>query len=138
MIDHFSLGVRDLNRSGAFYDAVLAPLGCVRLTEWPPAPAHPHRSLGYGPPGADPEGVSGETPFNLEERPDAVPAGSGFHMCFRAPDRAAVDAFHREGLAQGGTDQGKPGLREHYGPNYYAAFLIDPDGWWIEAVTYTA
>jgi catechol 2,3-dioxygenase-like lactoylglutathione lyase family enzyme len=138
MIDHFSLGVRDLNRSGAFYDAVLAPLGYVRLASWGAVPAHPHRSLAFGPPGADAEGSQGEAPFNVEERPDATPAGAGFHMCFRAPDRAAVRAFHAAGLAQGGTDMGTPGLREHYGPNYYAAFLLDPEGWWIEAVTYSA
>ncbi len=136
MIDHFSLGVRNLDRSGAFYDAVLAPLGYVRLADWGALPVHPHRSLAYGPPGADAEGSHGEAPLNLEERPDAAPAGPGFHMCFQAPDRAAVHAFHAAGLTHGGADKGAPGLREHYGPNYYAAFLVDPDGWWIEAVTY--
>ena len=137
MIDHFSLGVRDLNRAGAFYDAVLAPLGYVRLASWGAVAAHPHRSLAYGPPGADAEGTRGEAPLNLEERPDAKPAGPGFHICFTAPDQAAVRAFHAAGLAHGGADQGAPGPREHYGPNYYAAFLLDPDGWWIEAVTYS-
>ncbi len=136
MIDHFSLGVRDLDRAGAFYDAVLAPLGYVRLANWQPVAAHPHRSLAYGPPGADAEGVQGEAPFNLEERANATPAGPGFHMCFTARDRAAVHAFHAAGLNHGGSDKGVPSLREHYGPNYYAAFLLDPDGWWIEAVTY--
>ena len=60
----------------------------------------------------------------------------GTHVCFCAPDRAAVHAFHAAGLAAGGTDYGAPGLRPHYGPGYYAAFLMDPDGWRIEAVTY--
>ena len=136
MIDHFSLGVRDLDRAGAFYDAVLAPLGYVRIVAWGAVANHPHRSLAYGPPGADAEGTEGEAPLNLEERSDATPAGSGFHMCFKAPDRAAVHAFHAAGLAHGGADKGPPGLREHYGPGYYAAFLLDPEGWWIEAVTY--
>jgi len=135
LIDHFSLGVRDLDRAGAFYDAVLAPLGYVRLVAWGAVADHPHRSLAYGPPGADAEGTQGEAPLHLEERPDAAPAGPGFHLCFKAPHRAAVHAFHAAGLAQGGTDKGAPGLREHYGPGYYAAFLIDPEGWWIEAVT---
>ena len=136
MIDHFSLGVRDLDRAGAFYDAVLAPLGFVRLANWEPLAGHPHRSLAYGPPGADAFGTQGEAPFNIEERPDATPAGPGFHMCFAAPTRAAVHAFHAAGLAHGGADKGAPGPRENYGPGYYAAFLLDPDGWWIEAVTY--
>jgi len=136
MIDHFSLGVRDLDRATAFYDAVLRPLGYVRLADWQPMPQHPHRSAAYGPPGADAFGTQGEAPLNLEERPLASPAGPGFHLCFQAPSRKAVHEFHEAGLAQGGSDAGLPGPREHYGPGYYAAFLIDPDGWRIEAVTY--
>lgn len=136
MIDHFSLGVRDLDRMAEFYDAVLAPLGYVRLGFYPPTHQHPQRSCAYGRPGADPDGIAGETPFNLEERPDATPAGPGFHLCFQAPDRLAVQAFHAAGLFQGAIDNGPPGLRPHYTPDYYGAFLIDPEGWKIEAVTY--
>ena len=138
MIDHFSLGVRDLDRMSAFYDAVLAPLGLVRLADWGVIAEHPHRSTAYGPAGADPFGGDGDTPFNLEERPDATAAGPGFHICFTAPNRVAVHEFHRIGLAHGGTDYGTPGPREHYAPGYYAAFLIDPEGWRIEAVIYIA
>lgn len=138
MIDHLSLGVRDLARSGTFYDAVLAPLGYVRLADWDPSPEHPWRSVAYGPPGSDPFGKRGEAPLNLEERPGATPGGAGFHLCFQAPDRNAVHEFHRIGIEQGARDYGAPGPREHYGPGYYASFLIDPDGWRIEAVTYSA
>lgn len=138
MIDHFSLGVRDLDRMAAFYDAVLAPLGYVRLADWGATADHPHRSAAYGPAGNDPLGSQGEAPFNLEERPGAAPAGPGFHLCFSAPTHAAVHAFHSLGLAHGATDYGAPGPREHYAPGYYAAFLIDPEGWRIEAVTYSA
>ncbi|MEZ5773559.1 MAG: VOC family protein [Hyphomicrobiaceae bacterium] len=137
MIDHFSIGTRDLDRLASFYDAVLAPLGLVRVaTIEAESDAHPFRSACYGPPGADPAADAGEAPFWLEERPDAAPAGAGFHICFRAPDRSSVEAFHKAGLAAGGIDYGAPGLRPHYAPGYYAAFLIDPEGWRIEAVTF--
>jgi catechol 2,3-dioxygenase-like lactoylglutathione lyase family enzyme len=73
---------------------------------------------------------------NLRSNSTMVPAhpGPGFHIAFAAPDRAAVDAFHQAALAAGGIDNGGPGLRLHYGPTYYAAFVIDPDGHRIEAV----
>lgn len=131
MLDHISIGVRDLDAAIAFYDAVLAPLGLSRLeTLESEGAAHPHRSASYGRDGR-------LVTFWLEERPKAVPAGSGFHIAFAAPDRASVHAFHAAGLAHGARDNGAPGLREHYAPGYYAAFLIDPEGWLIEAVTFS-
>lgn len=131
MFDHLSIGVRDLDRAMAFYDAVLAPIGLARLeTLTSEGVAHPHRSASYGDAG-------GSLTFWLEERPAATPAGPGFHLAFAAADRASVDAFHAAGLAHGAADNGAPGLREHYGPGYFGAFLIDPEGWHIEAVTFS-
>jgi catechol 2,3-dioxygenase-like lactoylglutathione lyase family enzyme len=76
----------------------------------------------------------GKDKLCLELRDDAQAAGPGFHLAFAAPSRDAVDAFHRAAVANGATDNGAPGLREHYGPTYYAAFVIDPDGHRLEAV----
>jgi catechol 2,3-dioxygenase-like lactoylglutathione lyase family enzyme len=122
MIDHLSLGVSDLARSAAFYDAVLAPLGYVRLF------TH-DRAVGYGPPGARDE------PFAvLKDAEYAKPPRQGGHVAFRAADRQAVDAFHAAALRHGATDEGGPGLRPKYGAGYYAAFVRDPDGHRIEAV----
>jgi len=120
MLHHISLGVRDLALSAAFYDAALDALGFRRVFEHPTA-------VGYGL-------VDGQDMLCLKLRPEASPPGPGFHVAFAAPSRAAVRAFHAAALRVGGTDNGAPGLRPHYGPNYYAAFLIDPDGHWIEAV----
>jgi catechol 2,3-dioxygenase-like lactoylglutathione lyase family enzyme len=121
MLGHLSIGVRDIERSAAFYDAVLAAIGWVRV--WADSDA-----IGYGPAGQKLE------PLQIVEKPGAAPPGEGFHLAFNAPDRAAVDAFHAAGIANGGTDNGPPGLRPHYSPTYYAAFVIDPDGWRLEAV----
>ena len=121
MFAHISIGVRDFDRSRAFYDAALAPLGyrCIRAA----------RSLvGYGY-GADSISfwvVSAERPVPPDEK-------SGLHFCFAAPDTAAFDAFHAAALRAGGRDNGAPGLRPVYDPDYYAAFVIDPDGYRIEA-----
>lgn len=119
MIDHLSIGTRDLGRAQAFYDEALAPLGYRRLS----ADAS---SLGYGA-----ENVS----FYVlaSEAPVPANAGSGLHVCFAAPTRASVDAFYTAALASGGRDNGKPGVRQDYDPNYYAAFVIDPDGYRLEA-----
>ncbi len=121
MISHVSFGVSDLAASVAFYDAVLAPIGIGRvwLTD---------DGAGYGLPGE-------EDLLALKLQPvRAVPAGPGFHLAFTAPGREAVNAFHQAALARGGSDAGAPGLRPHYGPNYYAAFVFDPDGNKLEAV----
>ncbi|SEG76406.1 VOC family protein [Bosea lathyri] len=120
MLGHLSFGVRDLAAAIAFYDAALAPLGLVRV--WSDADA-----AGYGKPG-------GGDVLALKRRPDAAPAGPGFHLAFDAPSREAVDAFHAAALNVGGSDNGAPGLRLHYGSNYYAAFIVDPEGWRLEAV----
>lgn len=131
MIDHFSIGVRNLGAAIAFYDAALAPLGLRRLETLESEGAeHPFRSASYGREG-------GPLTFWLEERSKARPAGPGFHIAFAAPDRASVHAFHSAGLAHDARDNGAPGLREHYAPGYYAAFLFDPDCWLIEAVTFS-
>ncbi len=119
MLGHLSFGVRDLGRAGMFYDAVLAPLGWVRLWDSPDG-------LGFGPPG-------GGEKLNLFPHSEAHAPGPGFHLAFDAPDRNAVDAFHAAAMDNGGTDRGAPGLRPDYGAAYYAAFVTDPDGYRLEA-----
>lgn len=119
MIHHISLGVRDLALSGAFYDAALDALGFRRVFE-------DDTAIGYGL-------VDDKDLLCLKLRPDATPPGPGFHLSFSAPSRAAVRAFHASALRIGGRDNGEPGLRPDYGPDYYAAFLVDPDGHRIEA-----
>lgn len=122
---HVSIGVADLDRASAFYDAALAPLGLVRLFQ-------SARAVCYGPPC-----FAGEAPFAIiAHGPDARPPGAGFHMAFTAPSPEAVDRFHTAALAAGGVDEGPPGIREHYAPDYYAAFVRDPDGHRLEAVVY--
>lgn len=119
MFNHVSIGVRDVARAKRFYDAALAPLAYERLSDG-------ETSLGYGR-GAVALWIGAAT------RPVPADAGSGLHFCFDAPTRQAVDAFHAAALAAGGRDNGKPGLRPDYGDNYYAAFVIDPDGYRLEA-----
>lgn len=119
MISHLSFGVSDLDRAGTFYDSVLAPLGCVRVF----TKVH---AIGYGEPG-------GEDRFALFSNPAASPPGAGFHLAFSAGSREAVDRFHVAAIAAGGQDAGLPGGRPQYGPTYYAAFIVDPDGYKLEA-----
>ncbi|WP_225889846.1 VOC family protein [Indioceanicola profundi] len=125
LVAHVSLGVSDLPRSAAFYDKVLATLGVGRLFE-------DHDHIAYG--------RRGETFFiiNLPLDPARGEArfNNGGHICFRAASTEQVQAFHRVALENGATDNGGPGLRPHYTPTYYAAFVLDPDGHNIEAVTY--
>ena len=123
MIDHISLAVRDLKKVEPFYTALLAPLGMTKLREWPDA------AIGYGKKYA-------EFWINRRDAMDRVAEDSGVHICLRAPDSAAVDAFHAAALKGGGTSDGAPGLRTHYHGNYYAAFIRDPDGNRVEAVTF--
>ena len=120
MIAHVSIGVSNIDNSKRFYDAALEPLGykCLRAA----------RSLlgyGYGRDSIALWVVQAERPVPADEK-------SGLHFCFAAPDTAAVDAFHSAAMASGGHDNGAPGLRPIYGPDYYAAFIIDPDGYRIE------
>ncbi len=118
MFDHVSIGVRDLARAKRFYDAVLQPLGYDCLSENADA-------LGYG---RDKIGFW----IGKAARPVPPDTGSNLHFCFTAPRREAVDAFHVAALNIGGADNGAPGLRPEYGPDYYAAFVVDPDGYRIE------
>ncbi|MGB7100745.1 MAG: VOC family protein [Xanthobacteraceae bacterium] len=119
MIDHISIGVRDVAKSKQFYDAALKPLGYQCLSKG-------EGSLGYGA-----EAVA--LWISAVDRPVPPDMKSGLHFCFTAPDRGSVDAFHAAALKTGGRDNGKPGLRDNYGPGYYAAFVVDPDGYRIEA-----
>ena len=122
MIDHVSIAVRDLAAGGRFYQAVLAALGHAKLVERP-------GTIGFGK--KYPE-------FWLNERRamTAVDPDSGTHICLRAPDTAAVDAFHAAALQAGGRSDGAPGARPEYSAGYYAAFVRDPEGNRIEAVTF--
>ena len=127
MLHHISLGVSDIECSAAFYDAALAPLGYVRVWE-DIRPGAAGQAVGYGVPG-------GGDKLAIKYRPEGQrPPGPGFHLAFAAPDRQAVAKFHTAALEHGGRDNGGPGLRPHYGPHYYAAFVVDPDGHPIEAV----
>ena len=126
MFDHVSIGVSDLRRAGAFYDAVLAALGFVRLHE-------NHRSACYGP-----VGFTGEAPFAIIAMETAIAPEPGLHIAFTATSRLQVDAFYDAALRHGGTDDGPPGIRENYDPGYYAAFVLDPDGHRLEAVVHEA
>lgn len=119
MIDHLSLGIAQLDKSRRFYDASLGALGYRRLSDGGGA-------LSYG--AAEAMLWLLQTP-----RPITPDAQSGLHVSFRANSREAVDAFHRAALDNGGQDNGVPGVREEYSPGYYAAFVIDPDGYRLEA-----
>ncbi|MDP3660479.1 VOC family protein [Phenylobacterium sp.] len=124
MLDHVGLNVTDLERAQAFYDAALAPLGLSVLR----TVTTPDVSLrGYG---------EGMKPFFWLHQGGESTLGA--HVAFAAPDRATVDAFHAAALAAGGRDNGAPGLRPHYHPNYYGAFVRDPDGHNVEAVCHSA
>jgi catechol 2,3-dioxygenase-like lactoylglutathione lyase family enzyme len=122
LIDHVSIAVRDLERAAAFYEAVLARIGYAMLEVRP-------KTVGFGK-------RYPELWLNLRPEMFALPADSGAHVCLRAPTPAAVDAFHAAALAAGGASDGAPGLRPHHGEGYYAAFIRDPDGNHIEAVTF--
>jgi len=123
MIDHISIAVRDLRAAEVFYSAALGALGLTKLREWPDA------AIGFGK-------KYPEFWINRRTEMDRVADDSGVHICLRAPDTAAVDAFHAAALKAGGTSDGAPGLRPHYYSGYYAAFIRDPDGNRIEAVTF--
>jgi|JI10StandDraft_1071094.scaffolds.fasta_scaffold418780_2 catechol 2,3-dioxygenase-like lactoylglutathione lyase family enzyme len=126
VLHHVSLGATHIEASARFYDAVLAPLGLVRV--WADLrPGQTGQAVGYGPPGA------GDL-VAIKQVEQGIPSIPGFHLALGAPSRAAVTAFHAAALAHGGADNGPPGLRPNYGPDYFAAFVIDPDGHRIEAV----
>lgn len=121
MLNHISLGCINLKTASAFYDAVLAPLGYLRVYSG-------EHSSGYGNPGDK------DDQFAIKQQHSVNPPGPGFHLAFTAPTRAAVDEFYRKAIQLGGRDNGEPGLRPHYGPTYYAAFVFDLDGHALEAV----
>jgi catechol 2,3-dioxygenase-like lactoylglutathione lyase family enzyme len=122
MIDHIGFPVSDYARSKSFYEKALAPLGYTLIMEI-----------------AETESGSPACGFGKDGKPDFWIGGEGaltgiLHVALAADDRATVDAFHRAALAAGGRDNGAPGLRPHYHPNYYGAFVLDPDGHNVEAV----
>ena len=122
MFDHVSIGVCDLARAKRFYDAVLEPLGYRHLSEDAGA-------LGYG---------SSKVALWIGKVDRPVPAdkGSNLHFCIAAPSHESAGAFHAAAVSAGGRDNGTPGLRKDYGPNYYTAFAIDPDGYRIRAIAF--
>lgn len=119
MFNHISIGVRDIGRARAFYDAALKPLGYACLSAG-------EDSLGYG-------GKAVGLWIGVTKTPVPADPASGLHVCFDAPSRQAVEAFHAAALRAGGRDNGAPGLRADYGPDYFAAFVVDPDGYRLEA-----
>lgn len=124
MIHHVSVGTNDLARSRRFYDAVLSTIGLAFM-------AADEEGIGWG---------SGQMSFSVQVPLDGSPAtiGNGSHICFAAEDREMVDRFHAAALEHGGTSDGEPGLRPKYDQHYYGAFVRDPDGNKVEAVTYSA
>jgi catechol 2,3-dioxygenase-like lactoylglutathione lyase family enzyme len=116
MLDHIGLQVQSYVRSKQFYTQALKPLGYELVMEFDNAGGL---------------GKDGKPDFWIAQ---GAPTTAPLHVAFASPDRATVDAFHRAALAAGGKDNGAPGLRPHYHPNYYGAFVFDPDGNNIEAV----
>jgi catechol 2,3-dioxygenase-like lactoylglutathione lyase family enzyme len=112
MLDHITIGAVDFDRSSAFYDRALAPLGIDRVMA-----VAAEESGGY-------QGAAS----------GGEPTRGQLHIAFTAHSRAAVDAFYAAAMAASGTDNGPPGIRAHYHPSYYGAFVLDPDGHNIEAV----
>jgi catechol 2,3-dioxygenase-like lactoylglutathione lyase family enzyme len=127
MLDHVSITVTDIDAAEKFYDATMSALSVPKVRK-------SEVRLGYG------ERCDGDYPdrtylsIKLGGEPDDAPAR---HWCFKAPSRAAVDAFWKSGIENGGTDNGPPGIREIYHATYYAAFLIDPSGNRVEAVCHS-
>jgi len=119
VIDHLTIGVSDLRASRRFYLAALAPLGFSELTDW----SEDARDVAFGPDDLDDFAISTNYPV----------AGGG-HVAFAADSREQVDAFYDAAIAAGATDNGGPGVRTEYSPGYYGAFVLDPDGYNIEAV----
>jgi len=123
MIDHTGLSVSDFAKSKTFYTQALAPIGYGLIVEFSAAKTGRGDVAGFGvPPKPDFWIASG--------KPNVPP----IHVAFRVASHALVDAFYQAALAAGGRDNGAPGIRAHYHPNYYGAFVLDPDGHNIEAV----
>ena len=126
MIDHIGFPVSDYERSKAFYLRALAPLGYSLIMEVSQEQGSSNPAAGFGAGGKPDFWIGGEGALNKP-----------VHVAILAKDCAAVDAFHRAALAAGGRDNGAPGIRAHYHPNYYGAFVFDPDGHNIEAVCHS-
>ncbi len=122
MIDHVSLSVSNLERSAAFYERAFAPLGLSRLVTRP-------ATVGFGK-------TYPEVWINLRSDMQPILMGSGAHICLRARTKDQIDAFHAAVLAAGGSSESAPALRPHERVRYYAAFIVDPDGNRVEAVTF--
>ncbi|RJF95340.1 VOC family protein [Noviherbaspirillum saxi] len=123
MIDHTGVVVSDFDRSKQFYSAALAPMGFSLLAEFPASVTGHTDVAGFGEPPEPEFWISRGTPNNPP-----------VHVAFRVSSRSLVDAFYKAAIEAGGTDNGPPGIRAHYHPNYYGAFVLDPDGHNIEAV----
>lgn len=123
MIDHIGIASTDFERSRAFYTQTLAPLGYALLMEVTPGQTGAGAHAGFG--------IAPKPEFWITEGPAMQ---TRVHVAFRAQSRAQVDAFYRAAIAAGARDNGAPGLRSHYHPHYYGAFVLDPDGHNIEAV----
>jgi len=122
MIHHLSLPVTNLERSAIFYEAALGALGYTRTVDEQPW------VIGWG-------SIDNGDIFSIRHRPDEpIMTGDGFHLAFIGRTHEAIDAFHQAALAHGGTDNGGSGMNPEYGPDYYAAFVFDPDGYRMEAV----
>jgi catechol 2,3-dioxygenase-like lactoylglutathione lyase family enzyme len=124
ILDHIGFAVEDYEGAKAFYSAALKPLGITLVMEVAQEENRGHQACGFG-------GTDGKPDFWLGSEGKTTPH---VHICFAAENRAAVDAFYRAALAAGGKDNGPPGIRAHYHPNYYAAFVLDLEGHNIEAV----
>jgi catechol 2,3-dioxygenase-like lactoylglutathione lyase family enzyme len=125
LVRHVSVGARDMQKSSAFYDALMKTVGAARVADYMPY------AVGYGTDGKDAE-------FWVQVPNDQKPAtaGNGVHFCFGATTRQAVNEFYKTALKLGGRDAGAPGLRPDYAPDYYACFVYDLDGNKLEAVTF--
>jgi catechol 2,3-dioxygenase-like lactoylglutathione lyase family enzyme len=124
MIDHVGFGVKDIAAAKAFYQQALTPLGMTLQIELTPEMTGGYSGCGFGAPGRPDFWIADDAPH------------TGLHVAFAVPERAMVDAFHAAALAAGGRDNGPPGIRDRYHPNYYAAFAWDLDGNNIEAVSH--
>jgi catechol 2,3-dioxygenase-like lactoylglutathione lyase family enzyme len=135
MIDHIGMPVRDLASATEFYLKALAPLGIAIVMQVSAEATGHGAAIGFGRPGKAQDFQSGKPSFWIGE---GERLGGHVHVAFTASSREAVDAFYRAGLAAGGKDNGPPGLRPHYHANYYAAFVLDPDGNNVEAVCHAS
>jgi catechol 2,3-dioxygenase-like lactoylglutathione lyase family enzyme len=127
MIDHIGIGAKDFSASRQFYDATLAILGITPIVEVTPDQTGSYHGVGYG--------RDGKPFFWLG---NGGPRGAGMHVAFTAASRSQVDLFYETALRCGGKDNGIPGLRPYYHPNYYGAFIYDPDGINVEAVCHSS